>query len=581
MVAKRLAILLTQHLLARATVDHRRRLSRAAAPWTNHRPTSFVRPPPPRGRPRPVASGVRIDAAARRPRSPRNERPAVRRRDGRSGRRFATIGRPGDGDGLETDEGRGGGGPTIERPEENPTANPNVASLSGVRYASVLAGLNELYPPDDLEDRNAASRADGYWPYVNDGRDPPAELTYGEFDFYFFAELLDRALPLLARRRRRRGDGTEGDAEEGRVERGGTAPDGPGGKVFADIGSGAGRLVLGAAALHPEFALCRGLELLRGIHDVAVGKLESCERRPTTPDDRFEGSGGDDVGSAAAGGDDGDGNDDDSTTPVDDGARPIVEFSDGGWSAAVAADDDVDWLDELSRKLTTEKETAPAVTTGIGGADDDDDDDVDKDTSESDGPRRYLSVPEGSDDESPSDRKNGEQLLPLAPIEFTRGSFDDPYVYIGDVDVAFVFSSCMSPEALTRLSRAIGRQCKPGTIVITTEFSLPLEGSVEGTEDDDRLPSGPYELELLERIDGWCWLVGGTSTAYVHRVVKSLWKEGVGKMERPEIPLEEQAWRIVQARERGELTDTGKFLREVHNNMVFHGLPWRPQLSDD
>jgi len=47
-------------------------------------------------------------------------------------------------------------------------------------------------------------------------------------------------------------------------------------RVFADIGSGTGRLVIAAAALHPEWKLCKGIELLPGIHNMAMQKLSKC-----------------------------------------------------------------------------------------------------------------------------------------------------------------------------------------------------------------------------------------------------------------------------------------------------------------
>jgi hypothetical protein len=88
---------------------------------------------------------------------------------------------------------------------------------------------------------------------------------------------------------------------------------------------------------------------------------------------------------------------------------------------------------------------------------------------------------------------------------------------------------------------------------------------------------------MLQSLDGWCWLVGGQSTAFIHRVVESLWQEGVGKREKPQISLEVKAWRLVQALENDKLTNSKKFLRDVYNNMVFHGLPeeWRPKLDAD
>ena len=78
-------------------------------------------------------------------------------------------------------------------PEPNPQADRDAVSLAGVPYQKVLSGLMSLFPPQDLSLRNAASRRDGYWEYISKGKEPPKQFTYGEFDFYFFGELLDRA----------------------------------------------------------------------------------------------------------------------------------------------------------------------------------------------------------------------------------------------------------------------------------------------------------------------------------------------------------------------------------------------------
>ena len=189
-------------------------------------------------------------------------------------------------------------------------------------------------------------------------------------------------------------------------------------------------------------------------------------------------------------------------------------------------------------------------------------------------------LPSSSDSQGISD--DDAEMLCLAPIEFSCGSFEDPYEYIGDSDLIFVFSSCMSSEMMSSLSEAFGRQCKPGTIIITTDYSLPLSGDIGPLENDESMPFGSYQLDLLESIDGYCWLTGGRSTAYIHRVVSSLWEEGVGRRTKPVIPLEEQAYRVAMAYESGELTDTNKFLREVRNTMIFNGLPesWLPSIDD-
>jgi hypothetical protein len=342
-------------------------------------------------------------------------------------------------------------------PEENPYGNPDAKSVSGVRFASVLTGMHTLFPPQDLERRNALSRTDGYWPFIQKGQDPPKQFTYGEFDFYFFAQLLDRAHELYF-------DSDNSDSDNTDWQD----------KVFCDIGSGTGRLVLAAAGLHPSWRKCRGIELLPGLHKAAEDNLETCQK----------------------------GSDDDQET--------------GGYTLV-----------------------------------------------------------------SSNEETGDEESLPLAPIQFTCGSFDDPYVYFGDADCVFVFSSCMSEDLMGSLSNSIGRQCKPGTIVITTEYMLDLEGQIDPVEEDPRVPSGSYELQLVEKLDGWCWLTGGASTAFIHRVTKSLWKDGSGELKAPERSLEDVAFQVVTDLEAEKSTDTDSFKRGVYNNMVFHDVPesWRPDLQ--
>ena len=173
--------------------------------------------------------------------------------------------------------------------------------------------------------------------------------------------------------------------------------------------------------------------------------------------------------------------------------------------------------------------------------------------------------------------------FPLAPIQFTQGSFTDPYLHLSDIDVAFVFSSCMSSSIISSLSQALGRQCRPGTILITTDYPLILEGTCEAQENDPSMPFGTYRFELLNQMDGYCWLVGGVTTAYIHVVKESLWESyGTDKRDPPELSLEEQAWKLVQAREDGSLTDTNKFLKEVYNKMMFYGYSeWSAGLKDE
>ena len=41
----------------------------------------------------------------------------------------------------------------------------------------------------------------------------------------------------------------------------------------------------------------------------------------------------------------------------------------------------------------------------------------------------------------------------------------------------------------------------------------------------------------------------------------------------PQLSLEEEAYRLVQLIESGELTDTKLFMRNVRNDMIFNGMP--------
>ena len=275
-------------------------------------------------------------------------------------------------------------------PEQNPYANPHQVSSAGRSYGQVLQYIHSLFPPERLEERNAASRTDGYWPYIQAGDTPPQEFVYGEFDFYFFAQLMDRALPYY--HHHNDNDDNNGDNTLSTTTTITTTRKDWSDKVFVDLGSGTGRLVLAAAALHPNLQTCKGIEVLPSLHEQAKQKLALSSREDA------------------------------------------------------------------------------------------------------------------------------------APVEFVCGSFDDPYTYLGNADCIFVFSTAMPTEVTNSLANAIGRQCRPGTIVISTDYMLPLTGYCEACQQDDRIPSGPFELELVDTVDGYEWTTGGTSTGYIHRVVKSLWE---------------------------------------------------------
>ena len=361
------------------------------------------------------------------------------------------------------------------QPQSNPFANPDTMSSSGVKYQNVFDGLTILYPPNGLDQRNAMSRTDAYWPYVQKGIPPPEELIYGEFDFYFFAQLLDRAITLSDENLARPINGRDRNI--------------PKQKIFCDIGSGTGRLVFAAATLHPQlFQLCRGVELLPSIHKIAVENLQQC----------FD-------------------------------------------KNAFAANQRPAQMDANS--------FSPVVAT------------------------HALPASDGTD---------SLILYPMAPIQFDCGSFDDPYnIYYGDADIIFIFSSCMGSDLVQhKLAQALGRQCRIGTIIITTDYMLPLSGYIPPNQNDERIPHGDYRLKLLESIDGWCWLTGGASTAHIHLVEQSLQQSG--KLEPLEKSLQDKALEIVLALESGKLSDSKAFVRNVRNNMIFNGFPecFLPKLRD-
>ena len=339
----------------------------------------------------------------------------------------------------------------------------NPISKSGVSHQQVVDAIDLILPPEGLDQRVALSRKDGYWPYITKGDEPPQDFVYGEFDAMFFAHVLDRAHAMYFENLpNKQPDWTD--------------------KVFCDLGSGTGRLVLAAAALH-QWKKCSGVELLESIHKAAEENLDKCR------------------------------------------------------------------IQDESSQTSTE-------TTSV-------------ESPEVDGSVQYA---------LPSPNAPGG--LALAPVEFSCGSFDDPYEYFGDSDCIFAFSTCFGPDLLDMLSRAVGGQCKPGCIVITTEHQLKTEGVVEPNLEDPSLPSGPYKLELLEEMSGRNPVVGGISTVFFYRVVESL---GDGtRRTKPELSVEEQAFRVVKDLESGELTNTKSFMVGVHNNLAFLDFPesWSPNLDN-
>ena len=123
------------------------------------------------------------------------------------------------------------------------------------RFAMQLDAFdNTLFSPDEYSQRNQESRKDGYWAYVSKGEEPPLDATYGEFPLPLFSKLVDRACEL-------RGINTP---EERRAT------------ILADLGSGAGRLALWAAATS-EWKRVVGVEYLPTLAATASAKLGAAQ----------------------------------------------------------------------------------------------------------------------------------------------------------------------------------------------------------------------------------------------------------------------------------------------------------------
>jgi hypothetical protein len=129
-------------------------------------------------------------------------------------------------------------------------------------YAEPLAIFEKsLYPAQEYSDRNGISRKDGYWSFVHRNEEPNPDFTYGEFPLPFFHRLIDRACEL------------HGCGDDRRS------------CSLIDLGSGAGRLALWAAATS-AWRRVVGVEYLRSLASTAVEKLEearaACERHLVT-----------------------------------------------------------------------------------------------------------------------------------------------------------------------------------------------------------------------------------------------------------------------------------------------------------
>ncbi|KAL1523454.1 hypothetical protein AB1Y20_018394 [Prymnesium parvum] len=87
----------------------------------------------------------------------------------------------------------------------------------------------------------------------------PSELTYGEFDLGFYAQLVDTALSTR---------GQEGG-------------------VLVDVGSGCGRLVLASAVLWPGLRRVAGVEKVEPLHAIALAASQAVRLPPGAPTAEF------------------------------------------------------------------------------------------------------------------------------------------------------------------------------------------------------------------------------------------------------------------------------------------------------
>lgn len=336
--------------------------------------------------------------------------------------------------------------------DTNHVNDSKISSPSSIlSYNQVKDIIEYHYPTKLIEERNAMSRTDGYWPFIQKGISiPPKQYTYGEYDFDFFTTILNEIPSLLSNHNSNNTSHDETNMNETNNK---TDVSFWNNKVFVDLGSGVGRLVTSTALLYPNMKLCRGIEILSSLSQYANQQLQCVYNDTTT------------------------------------------------------------------------------------------------------------------------------NMTMISPIELICDSFLDPYIYFGDADLIFVFSSCMDQLLLEQLASSIGRQCRINTIVITTDYSLPLHGTIEPISNNDtRIPSGIYQYEIIKKMNGYCNSTGGYSTVYIHRLIQSCWDDNdilPIRYERPILSIHDIAYNVIIQCEMNQLTDTKAFIRNVYNNMIFYNIPSR------
>ena len=152
----------------------------------------------------------------------------------------------------------------------------------------------------------------------------------------------------------------------------------------------------------------------------------------------------------------------------------------------------------------------------------------------------------------------------VSNIDYICGSWSDPYLFFGDADITFVYSSCLGTEQLHDLAKSLGRQLKVGAVVITTEFPLPPAS-----------PPSSYSFEIKDSFDVENSLVGGKSTVYIHTATSTGYYDGLKEWMETTKPSDDELAAIAAIKDIEDRYNPGFeiFKRNYQNNCIFHGLP--------
>jgi len=432
-----------------------------------------------------------------------------------------------------------------EEVEEAAWSKPQQPASSSQPEQSSLVLLEELfealqsvvYPETEWSARNAVSRRDGYWPFLKQVPGsfsaapllPPSEYTYGEFDLVFFAQLLQKAAAIRRRRQQRRessDNNKDSDVAAAAVEEEKDDNDWQD-AVFVDLGSGAGRLVWAAAALYPHMKVCRGVEILPGLHELALQKQQEHVHVRTGP---------------SRDGDVDDANDDDDSS------------SSSRTSSTLTSDDNdktenTFWLyhsNNNDNDTTTLKAWPLAPMEFVCGSIND-------------------------------------------PYQVYLGDADVLFCFASCLPVAVMERLTMTLGRDCRVGTMMITIDQPlsslqGTIPPYPWKNPDQDWDYMADDFDDRIPSGgTYSFVLHDTIQGYCWATGGAnSTAYIYEALQTQWTpDRTGPLPPPVYTLQQRAYRAIRQAEAQRQNNYRAFVLGVHNNMAFAQLPepWWPDVQ--